>query len=123
MFNRRNVRGFTLIELMIVVVIIGILAGLAIPRIIAAPARAEAKEVLHKIFMGEQEYRQLHGCYTIDLTDLGIELPADALCNYFVEIRTDSLSFLPAYTATATSDDFSESWSINQWHQLESYCP
>ena len=40
----RNNKGFTLIELMIVVVIIGILAALAIPRFTGATARAKEKE-------------------------------------------------------------------------------
>ncbi len=40
-------RGFTLIELMVVIVILGILAGLIVPRIMGRPA--EAKQVKAKI--------------------------------------------------------------------------
>ena len=38
--EKRNNRGFTLIELMVVIVILGILAGLIIPRIMGRPEEA-----------------------------------------------------------------------------------
>ncbi|MCK9364476.1 MAG: type II secretion system major pseudopilin GspG [Syntrophales bacterium] len=38
--ERRNQRGFTLIELMVVIVILGILAGLIVPRIMGRPDEA-----------------------------------------------------------------------------------
>ena len=46
-FRKTDCRGFTLIELMVVIVILGILAGLIIPRIMGRPE--EAKQLKAKI--------------------------------------------------------------------------
>ena len=54
-FHNRQ-KGFTLIELMIVVVIIGILAALAIPRFMTATVKSkqsEAKGILKQMYTME----------------------------------------------------------------------
>lgn len=74
---RGDARGFTLIELMIVVVIIGVLGALALPRYGATTQNArqsEAELLLKQIYHLQELYFQKHDHYADDveaLRDIG----------------------------------------------------
>ncbi|HEV7590648.1 MAG TPA: prepilin-type N-terminal cleavage/methylation domain-containing protein [Longimicrobium sp.] len=73
MRHLRNSKGFTLIELMIVVVIIGILAALAIPRFTQASARAKEKEadgILKQVYTLQNAYYANNGTYASSSANL-----------------------------------------------------
>ena len=68
----RNQKGFTLIELMIVVVIIGILAAIAIPNFIAMQNRAKegsTKANMHTLQLAAEDYGVTYdGVYATTMT-------------------------------------------------------
>ncbi len=126
----KNQKGFTLIELMIVVVIIGILAALAIPRFMRATTKSkqsEAKQILKQVYTMEHSYRQEKDVYWITgntasaaaptaFADLGVEIMVSARYSYTI---TSTDAGATNFTATATSgvldDDATvDTWTINQ---------
>jgi prepilin-type N-terminal cleavage/methylation domain-containing protein len=74
MINSRE-RGFTLVELMIVVIIVAILTAVALPSYLSQiqkSRRAEAKSALTQISTMQQQFRTEQNRFTTDLTDLGL---------------------------------------------------
>jgi general secretion pathway protein G len=72
--NRMNCRGFTLIELMVVIVILGILAGLIVPRIMGRPEEAKqlkAKLTIEALETSLRLYKLDNGSYPT--TEQGLE--------------------------------------------------
>jgi type IV pilus assembly protein PilE len=79
-------RGFTLIELMIVVVVVGILAAIAIPkfgRVTNAAKEAEAEPILKQIFTLQERNKQKFDEFATEFADLeGSADPVEAARYY-----------------------------------------
>jgi len=102
--NPKN-SGFTLIELMIVVVIIGVLAMMAIPRFMSVSTKnkqAEAKLILKQIYVNQRAYRQAGVSYYLPAGPASANSP-DALRELTIEISTKARY---TYTIAGNADGF-----------------
>lgn len=124
-FHKSN-KGFTLIELMIVVVIIGILAALAIPRFMRSTTKAkqsEAKQLLKQIYTMQRAYRQEFNSYACNgvtasaaapatLAVIGVDIGSTARYTFVMTATVNTFSC----QATADLDDDAtiDTWTIDQ---------
>ena len=131
-YLRFNQKGFTLLELMIVVVILGILAAMAIPRFITVTSKAkqsEAKLILKQIYSNERIYFEQFGEYWIPpggvianqgnpfaFAEILVEVQNPARYNY-VLVGTP-MTFTATATANLDDDPIIDEWTINELGQL-----
>ncbi|MFA5644943.1 MAG: prepilin-type N-terminal cleavage/methylation domain-containing protein [Candidatus Ratteibacteria bacterium] len=90
----RRKGGFTLIELMVVVIIVGILASVAVPIYRANIKKAMATEgaaLLGSVLTGEKVYYAEHNTYTDDQILIGV--------------TTEGNKYFPSYTVSAFGDE------------------
>ena len=96
-------KGFTLVELLIVVVIVGLLAAIIIPKFLGQPERgvvSEAVTMLSAIRQAEASYylAQSTPAYTSNLTDLDLDTTTSTQFTYTIVGGS-------TFTATATRVD------------------
>jgi type IV pilus assembly protein PilE len=131
MLTKLNKRSLTLIELLIVLVVLGILAALALPRFLRLQAKvkaSEAKGMLKAALVLEKTYHSQHGYYCASLDSIGfvpVSLVTDrppGVARYRIAVPVATEIQL-RITATAVVDFDGDGqysvWVIDQNGQLE----
>ena len=102
--TRVRTRGFTLVELMMVVAIVAILAAIALPSyayFMRKSRRADAEATLMDIAQREQQYLNDARAYAPDTATLNTTVPVDVTTYYTVTINAPG-GAPPTFTVTAT---------------------
>lgn len=105
--DKKTASGFTLIELMITVTVIGILAAIVYPSYtdyITRAKRADGKAVLLQLQLAQEKWRANHTTYGAK-SDLGITVSPDGYyaVNDFTNVGAAT------YTVTASPNGFTDS--------------
>ncbi len=106
----KNQRGFTLIELMLVVLILGVIASIAYPsyedyRI--RTYRTAAQQYMLELASAQQQYLMDNRSYTSTIASLGVNAPDSISGLYSVTIAVTTAP--PGFTITATASGSQES--------------
>lgn len=104
---KRNIQGFTMIELMIVVAIIGFLSMISVPsflKFLSKAKRAEAYMNLGSLYVAQKAHWAEHGTYSLML------------------LGKDSIGWKPeGYSGGGVQEKFNYTYGFNQGQEGQSY--
>jgi type IV pilus assembly protein PilE len=131
--KNRTLKAFTLMELLIVLIIIGILVLLALPNLMPLISKAKSTEAqlqLEHIHTLEKGYFYLHSKYSTDFTEISYE-PAKLSsqggnANYNVEITAATNNSFKAVATAITDfdgDGVFNVWEVDQDKNIKEVTP
>ncbi|MCM8805290.1 MAG: prepilin-type N-terminal cleavage/methylation domain-containing protein [Candidatus Omnitrophica bacterium] len=107
MFRKKNRKhGFTLVELMVVVIIVGILASVAVPIYRANIKKAMASEgaaLLGSVLTAQRIYYAENNTYTTSKTALGIDTVGNKYFTDYTISTADANGFTASTTGTGAA--------------------
>ncbi len=105
MKSKKFRKGFTLVELAVVIVIIGVLAAFGVPKFLNSVERSKASEAvayLSAIRTAEERFIAKNGIYATTVTDLDISIPNPKYFDPPGAITTTTTAGNPTWTLTLT---------------------
>ena len=103
--EERRRAGFSLVELAVVVIIIGVLAAFGVPRMLKSVERSKAAEAfkyLSAVRAAQERYQARQGTYAAQLTDLDMEQTAPKYFSVGAVAAGATLSLEDSWTLTLT---------------------